>query len=128
MKAKNLFGSRIRQFRMEAGITQEELALRSGLSQGYINQLECGKRNYTQKSLELIAKALSQPVINFLKEDEGGADAKVADKTVMYKTRSAYKKDFLSVLNDLPETVISHYLTILKIERDLLKRHRKAVL
>lgn len=113
---------------MEAGITQEELALRSGLSQGYINQLECGKRNYTQKSLELIAKALSQPVINFLKEDEGGADAKVADKTVMYKTRSAYKKDFLSVLNDLPETVISHYLTILKIERDLLKRHRKAVL
>ncbi|MBF0329010.1 MAG: helix-turn-helix domain-containing protein [Nitrospirae bacterium] len=128
MKAKNLFGGKIRQFRIEAGITQEELALRSGLSQGYINQLECGKRNYTQKSMELIAKALSQPVINFLKEDEGGADAKVADKTVMYKTRSAYKKDFLSVLNDLPETVISHYLTILKIERDLLKRHRKAVL
>ena len=58
------------KFRLKAGITQEELALRSGLSQGYINQLELGMRNYTQKSLELITVALSAPLIEFFKEGE----------------------------------------------------------
>ncbi|MDI6759174.1 MAG: helix-turn-helix transcriptional regulator, partial [Candidatus Omnitrophota bacterium] len=52
---RNIIGENIRKLRMQAGLTQEELALKSGLSQGYVNQLENGKRNYTQKSLELIA-------------------------------------------------------------------------
>jgi len=39
MEKKNVVGSSIRKFRLKAGITQEELALMSGLSQGYINQL-----------------------------------------------------------------------------------------
>jgi len=58
MKRKNIVGDNIRRLRSEAGITQEEVALRSGLSQGYINQLESGKRRFTQKSLELIAEAI----------------------------------------------------------------------
>ena len=59
VKKKNIVGDNIRRLREKAGLTQEELALKSGLSQGYINQIESGKRRFTQKSLELIADALS---------------------------------------------------------------------
>ncbi|MFZ5997583.1 MAG: helix-turn-helix domain-containing protein [Nitrospirota bacterium] len=124
MKGKNTVGENIRKFRIAAGITQEELALRSGLSQGYINQLEYGKRNYTQKSLELIARSLSVPVIEFFREEEGGKPSVIAEKAARYKTKSAYKKEFLAVLKDLPEPVIDHYLILLKLERELLKSER----
>ena len=69
MKRKNIVGNNIRIIRIKKGLTQEALALESGLSQGYINQLENGKRLYTQKSLEMIAESLSTSVINFFKED-----------------------------------------------------------
>jgi transcriptional regulator with XRE-family HTH domain len=48
----------IRQWRERIGITQEELADRTGLSPGYISLLETGERGYTQDSLERIAEAL----------------------------------------------------------------------
>jgi transcriptional regulator with XRE-family HTH domain len=48
-------------------MTQEKLALESSLSQGYINQLESGRRRYTQKTLELIADALSIPLVELFK-------------------------------------------------------------
>ena len=70
MKTKNIVGQNIRQIRQERGLTQEELALMSGLSQGYINQLESGKRKFTQKTLSVIAKALELPLYMFFKEEE----------------------------------------------------------
>ena len=66
----NVVGNNIKRFRENEGITQEGLALKSGLSQGYINQLENGKRRYTQKTLELIAESLSVPVVELFKEDD----------------------------------------------------------
>lgn len=70
MKKRNLVGESIRRLRTEQNLTQEELALRSGLSQGYINQLENGKRKFTQKSLELVSKALSTPIMEFFREKD----------------------------------------------------------
>ena len=75
------------------GITQEELALESGLSQGYINQLENGKRRYTQKCLELIAEALSVHMVELFKEEEKRHHVSVARKEFnIYKTRHPSKK------------------------------------
>jgi len=50
MKRGNTVGNNIRRVRLRRGFTQEQLALESGLSQGYIHQLESGKRRYTQKN------------------------------------------------------------------------------
>ena len=86
MKRKNIVGENLRKIRIKMGLTQEETALRSNLSQGYINQLESGKRMFTQKSLELIAKALNIPLIDFFK-DEGGADS-VHEDVSEYKYKS----------------------------------------
>jgi len=67
-KSSNV-GDTMRKLRLQSGLTQEDVALKSGLSQGYINQLESGKRRYTQKSLDLIAEALSVPVAEFFRDE-----------------------------------------------------------
>ena len=47
------FGLRLKTIRKEKGLSQEELAERSGLNRPYISGIEQGKRNV---SLEVIAK------------------------------------------------------------------------
>lgn len=48
----------LRQWRKDRGYTQDRLAEMTGLSKGYISQLELGTRQYTQELLELFALAL----------------------------------------------------------------------
>lgn len=123
MKTKNIVGNNIRTIRTRKGLTQEALALDSGLSQGYINQLENGRRLYTQKSLEIIAEALSTPIINFFKEE----DAKAEGQKIHERDRADkknYKKELLALLNGMPDHIIGHYITLLKLEKQLLKGNR----
>ena len=123
MKRKNIVGENLRKIRIKMGLTQEEAALRSNLSQGYINQLESGKRMFTQKSLELIAKALNIPLIDFFK-DEGGADS-VHEDVSEYKYKSgkaASKKEILALLSELPAQLREHYLTLLRLEKEFWKK------
>lgn len=101
------------------GLTQEEIALESGLSQGYINQLESGKRRYTQKSLELIADALSIPVIELFKEEQTEYAPFIAEEVERYRKKRPNKKEFLALLKELPEHIVEHYLTLLKLEREI---------
>lgn len=124
MQKKNIVGNNIRTYRINAGMTQEELALKSDLSQGYINQLENGKRNYTQKSLELVAIALSVPMIDLFREKGIELATIVAEKTEVYQKKRGYEKEFQSLLKDLPESVANHYLTLMKLERELLRKKR----
>ena len=58
MDMRALVGANIRMARLAAGMTQEELAERSGFSQQYISGLERGKRNPTIVSLYELAQAL----------------------------------------------------------------------
>jgi transcriptional regulator with XRE-family HTH domain len=121
VKKRNIVGDNIRRLREKAGLTQEELALKSGLSQGYINQLESGKRRYTQKSLELIADALSIPIVELFKEEEKHIPS-VAERIERYKKKRPDKREFLALLRDLPEDVVEHYLTLLKLEKEIWRK------
>jgi transcriptional regulator with XRE-family HTH domain len=120
MKTKNIVGDNIRTIRNGKGLTQESLALESGLSQGYINQLENGRRLYTQKSLEVIADALSTPVINFFKEKDA-KETKVEDHQKDQANKKHYKKELLTLLNGMPDHIIEHYITLVKLEKQLFK-------
>ncbi len=125
MKRRSIVGENIRRLRTAAGITQEELALRSGLSQGYINQLEMARRNYTQKSLELVADALSVDIIEFFKtEEEAALPARITEKSTLYRDPQSIRKELLSVIRRLPMPVADHYLTLMKIESDLLRQQK----
>jgi len=116
MKTKNIVGDNIRKIRNLKELTQEALALESGLSQGYINQLENGRRLYTQKSLEMIAEALSTPVITFFKEEDS---PKIHKRDQVDKKN--YKKELLALLNGMPDHIIEHYITLVKLEKQILK-------
>lgn len=51
-------GSRIRELRTAAGLSQEKLALAAGIDRTYIASVENGKRNISIVNLEKIVKAL----------------------------------------------------------------------
>ncbi|MFY9537314.1 MAG: helix-turn-helix transcriptional regulator [Bacilli bacterium] len=53
-----LFGKRIRQLRMQKGLSQEELGYEAGLHRTYIGQIERAEKNITLKNIEKIAKEL----------------------------------------------------------------------
>jgi len=122
MKKQNIVGNNIRKLRAKAGLTQEGLALKSGLSQGYINQLESGKRKFTQKSLELIADSLSISMVELFRAETISHVSAVNDRVEKYRKRRPGKKEFLTLLSELPEHIVEHYLILLRLERDLWKK------
>jgi transcriptional regulator with XRE-family HTH domain len=58
MDMRKLVGSNFTRLRREKGLTQEEVAARSGYSQQYLSSLERGRRNPTVITLYEIAQAL----------------------------------------------------------------------
>ncbi len=55
------FGAAIRELRNERGISQEELAFKSGLNRGYYGDVERGERNVSLANILKIATALDVP-------------------------------------------------------------------
>jgi transcriptional regulator with XRE-family HTH domain len=51
-------GSRIRELRNEAGLSQEKLADRCGVHRTYIGAIERGEKNITAKTAEKVGSAL----------------------------------------------------------------------
>lgn len=68
-KLPKLFGRIVRSYREEMGISQEELASRSGLHRTYIGGIERGERNPSLINVERIANALGVTPSRLL--DEG---------------------------------------------------------
>ena len=58
MDMRKLVGRNVKRIRQEKGLTQEQLAERSGFSQQYISGLEQGWRNPTIVSIYELATAL----------------------------------------------------------------------
>ena len=55
-------GQRIAQLRKERGITQQELAERTGMQQGNIARIEAGKYSARFDTLQIIAEAIGMTV------------------------------------------------------------------
>jgi transcriptional regulator with XRE-family HTH domain len=58
MDMRKLVARNVKRIRQDRGLTQEELAERSGFSQQYISGLEQGRRNPTIVSIYELATAL----------------------------------------------------------------------
>ncbi|HEM0470631.1 helix-turn-helix transcriptional regulator [Legionella pneumophila serogroup 1] len=63
-----VFGQRVRHFRRQKNISQEELAHLCDLHRTYIGSVERGERNITLRNAEKIANALGEPLIAFFME------------------------------------------------------------
>jgi len=58
MDVRAIVGKNVRQRRIAAGLSQEELGARMGVEQYYISGLEAGRRNPTIATMALAAVAL----------------------------------------------------------------------
>lgn len=63
-------GIKIRQLRLENGLTQEELADRSELSKGFISQLESDKTSPSIQTLQDILEVLGTNLSDFFSSEE----------------------------------------------------------
>ena len=54
-----LLGRNVRKWRLQRGMTQEQLALDAGMKRSYLSELERGLRNPTVRALTRLAEALS---------------------------------------------------------------------
>lgn len=55
---KKQLGQKIKDLRLRAGYSQEELAGKAGLHRTYMSDIERGERNVSVENIEKIAKAL----------------------------------------------------------------------
>lgn len=68
----NTIGSNVRAHRRALGLSQEELAARSGLHRTYIGGIERGERNISVLNIERVALALGITPAEILREDHKG--------------------------------------------------------
>jgi len=59
------FGRRLRELRRDRGLSQEELAFRSGLHRTYVSSAERGERNVSLVNIERLARALEISISDF---------------------------------------------------------------
>ncbi|MBE0471625.1 MAG: helix-turn-helix transcriptional regulator [Methyloprofundus sp.] len=65
-----ILSENILRLRTNIGLSQEELAFKSGLHRTYIGAVERGERNITISSLELIANALDVKLTTLLEKED----------------------------------------------------------
>lgn len=63
------FGMRVRQLRLAAGLTQEDLAHRCGLFRTYMSRIETGRANPTLTMVDALATSLKVPIASLFDAD-----------------------------------------------------------
>ena len=70
MDMRRLVGRNVRRIRQAKGLTQEELAERSGFGQNYLSDLERGRRNPTVVTLWELAQTLGVTPVELIMPDD----------------------------------------------------------
>ena len=65
-----LLGRNVRTWRLERGMSQEQLALDAGMKRSYVSELERGLRNPTVRALGRLAQALKIEPASLLQIDD----------------------------------------------------------
>lgn len=68
MDIKKKFGNQVKRLRLQNGLSQEKLALLSGLDRTYIPSIEKGNRNVSISVVEKIANALNVKISDMFNE------------------------------------------------------------
>ena len=78
MDIRRSVGENVRRYREAAGLSQEGLAARIGVDQGYVSKLEAGQRNPTIVTVWHVAKALDVKPSDLFQESEPRARSQKA--------------------------------------------------
>ncbi|WP_082609991.1 helix-turn-helix transcriptional regulator [Bosea sp. Root381] len=71
MDVRRLVGENVRAYRLAAGLSQEEVAVRMGVDRAYVSGLETGRRNPTVLTLWHASLALGVELPKLLSKDVG---------------------------------------------------------
>ena len=71
MDVRRIVGENLRQYRLSAKLSQEEMAARMGVEQSYLSGLEAGRRNPTIVSIYELATALGISHMELVRPTEG---------------------------------------------------------
>jgi transcriptional regulator with XRE-family HTH domain len=69
LSAREVFARNLRRARRMKDVSQEELALRAGLSRPYVGSVERGERNVSIDNMGLLAQALGVPLHDLVNPD-----------------------------------------------------------
>ena len=72
MEAKSIIGRFVRQLRESKGLTQDQLATKTGISYQFLSGLENGRENFSIDVLESLSQALEIPLEKLVAEAFGG--------------------------------------------------------
>jgi transcriptional regulator with XRE-family HTH domain len=76
MSAKHLVAKNIKRIRKDAGLTQEALAKKCGMSVRYIWHLETAAANTTLDTLEAVARGLGCTLFDLIHDSAASKDVK----------------------------------------------------
>ena len=79
---KKAFGDRVREVRLSRGVSQERLALKSGINRVYMGRIERGKQSVGLVNICKIAEALNVPPAALLEWREVAAEIHPAQQLV----------------------------------------------
>lgn len=65
---QTIFGQNVRAARIKAGLTQAQLAERTGTTQQYVSSVEAGQQNITLDTMAALARAVGRDVTALLRK------------------------------------------------------------
>ncbi len=99
-------GRRIRSYRLQSNLSQEELAEKCGLHPTYIGQVERGEKNATIESINKIAIGLSVSLSTLFEKvntSENGNNYPIQAYNLMLSVTPANQKRLMEILNAILE-------------------------
>lgn len=69
MNVIEVFGTNVRKYRMQLGLSQEKFAEKCGLHRTYIGDIECFRRSISLNNIQKIADALEIETYKLFLED-----------------------------------------------------------
>lgn len=130
------FGKRIKELRMNAGMTQEALAIRAEMDRSYVGAIERGGKNVSLVNIEKLASAMGIDVY-YLFDDERFATRLAFLKKEMKKPLDSRfaclvnQEDqiiWLKIMGPLSKTDVEHISKNIKSQILLLKKGRVKML
>ena len=90
-----VIGERIRKARKEVNMTQEEFADEIGVSVGYINQIETGKKCFNLKRFNEIVSIFDKPISYFVEGTETPEQSTIKEITDLLYNVDAEKLNMI---------------------------------
>jgi transcriptional regulator with XRE-family HTH domain len=108
MRLRDVFIQNLRKCRKERGISQAELAEKSGTSTSYIGQIEIGNRFPSLELIEKLAKVLQiRPHLLFFIESDNDADEQILKKK-RDTISDTMKEELTKRLTDAIRKIVKH--------------------